>query len=141
MKKEIDSMKQLFDYSEENGELVFKSHRETSSQDLKKSGKLNKRKLNEFQFVINKIQNENFAFEIKKKHLYNRLDEKSFFKTIEKKYFIYQIFSDINKKTKLILPACYFGDINIFEWLLDHDHDVNDKNARNETGLHLGILE
>ena len=67
--------------------MVFKSFRETSSQKLERNGKLNKRKLNEFQFVIDKIQNEKLKFKIMKNHLYNREDEKSFFYALQEHIF------------------------------------------------------
>ena len=143
-KEKIENMKKIFtDYSEINGKLVFKSFRETSSQELENNGKLNKRKLNEFQFVIDKIQNEELKFEIMKNHLYNQEDEKSFFYALQKhifhKYYNNQTFSS-NNKIKLILPACYFSHLKILEWLLDNKHDVNDKNESKETGLHIGNI-
>ena len=138
-KDKIENMKKIFtDQSEINGKLVFKSFRETSSQELENNGKLNKRKLNEFQFVIDKIQNEELALEIMKNHLYNREDEKSFFYALQKHIFTkYQRFSSKNK-IKLILPACYFGHLKILEWLLGNQ--VIDKNYKNETGLHIGNI-
>ena len=55
-KDKIENMKQIFTiHSEINGKLVFKSFRETFSQELESNEKLNKRKLNEFQFVIDEI--------------------------------------------------------------------------------------
>ena len=141
-KEKIENMKQIFDHSEINGKLVFKSFRETSSQELEKNEKLNKRKLNEFQFVIDMIQNEKLAFEIMKKHLYNRADEKGFFYALQKH--IFDSYDrrrfENNNKIKLILPACYFGHLKIVKWLLDNHHDVNDKNDYIETGLHLGNI-
>ena len=141
-KEKIENMKQIFDHSEINGKLVFKSFRETSSQELEKNEKLNKRKLNEFQFVIDMIQNEKLAFEIMKKHLYNRDDKMSFFYALQKHIFDKyrnQRFSS-NDNIKLILPACYFDHLKILEWLLGNQHDVNDKNDYNETGLHIGNI-
>ena len=73
------------------------------------------------------------AFEIMKKNLYNRVDDKSFFNVLGK-----HIFTDTNQIVKLILPACYFGHLNILKWLLNNGHDINSKNNKEETGLHLG---
>ena len=133
-------MKKQFVRSEsEDGKLVFKSFRETCSQELEKSGKLNKRKLNEFQFVIYKIQNKEFAFEIKKNHFNNRVDEKCFFYALEKHLFRSRYFTyTSNIQLLLILPACYFGHFNVLEWLLFNGHDINSKNDLGESGLHLG---
>ena len=75
-KDKLENMKKLFGYTDiVDGKLYFKSFRETSPQELEKNGKLNIRLLNEFQFVISNIQNKELAFEIMKKHLYNRTDE------------------------------------------------------------------
>ena len=76
-KEKIENMKQIFDHSEINGKLVFKSFRETSSQELEKNEKLNKRKLNEFQFVIDKIQNEKLKFKIMKNN-FEKMKKASF---------------------------------------------------------------
>jgi len=142
-KEKIYKMKKDFDHSEIKDKWEFRSFRETSSQVLENNGKLNKRILNEFQFVIDQIQNEELKFEIMKKHLYNREDEKSFFyalqKHIFKQYWNNQTFSNSNK-INLILPACYFGHLKIVKWLLDNQHDINDKNDHNETGLHIGNI-
>ena len=138
--EKIENMKNIFSYADVDGKLVFKSFRETCSQELEKNEKSNKRKLNEFQFVIGKIQNEELAFEIMKKYLYNRADEKCFFYALDKHLFysIYPQFTDTNNKVELILPACYFGHLNILEWLLNNNHDIISKNVHGETGFHLG---
>jgi hypothetical protein len=138
--EKIENMKNIFSYADVDGKLVFKSFRETCSQELEKEEKSNKRKLNEFQFVIGKIQNEELAFEIMKKHLYNRADEKCFFYALGKHLFgsSYHQFTDTNNEVKLILPACYFGHLNILEWLLNNNHDIISKSINGETGLHLG---
>ena len=139
----IENMKKIFtDHLDINGKLVFESFRETTSQELEKNEKSNKRKLNEFQFVINKIEDKELAFKIMKKHLYNREDEKSFFYALQKHLFANwenQKFTNTNK-IKLIMPACYFGHLKILEWLLDNQHDINDKNNNKETGLHIGNI-
>lgn len=138
--EKIEIMKNIFSYADVDGKLVFKSFRETCSQELEKNEKSNKRKLNEFQFVIGKIQNEELAFEIMKKHLYNRADEKCFFYALDKHLFPPSNlqFTDTNNKVELILPACYFGHLNILEWLLNNNHDIISKSVNGETGLHLG---
>ncbi len=138
--EKIENMKNLFGFTKkEDGKLEFKSFRETYSQELKKNERINKRKLNEFQFVICNINNKNLAFEIMKKHLYNKADEQSFFYALEKHLFGSQnMFTDANKIVRLILPACYFGNLDILEWLLNSGHDINIKNVEKLTGLHLG---
>jgi hypothetical protein len=138
--EKIEIMKNIFSYADVDGKLVFKSFRETCSQELEKNEKSNKRKLNEFQFVIGNIQNEELAFEIMKKYLYNRADEKCFFYALDKHLFPPSNlqFTDTNNKVELILPACYFGHLNILEWLLNNNHDINGKNGDGETGFHLG---
>ncbi len=140
--EKIENMKNKFSHTRSvDGKLVFKAFRETCSQDLEKNEKSNKRKLNEFQFVIGKIQNEDLAFEIMKKHLYNRADEKCFFYALNKHLFGSRSlikFTDTNNEVKLILPACYFGHLNILEWLLNNNHDINGKNVHGKTGVHLG---
>ena len=139
-KEKIEKMKKDFDHSEIKDKWEFRSFRETSSQELENNGKLNKRKLNEFQFVIDQIQNAELKFEIMKNHLYNLDDEKSYFYALQKHIFDKwnnRRFSS-NNKIKLILPACYFGHLKILEWLLGNQHDVIDKNERKETGLHIG---
>ncbi len=147
-KEKIDKMKKDFDHSEIKDKWEFRSFRETSSQELENNGKLNKRKLNEFQFVIDNIHDKELAFELMKKHLYNREDEKSFFYAMQEHIerrgkSVYgleiKIFSN-NNKIKLILPACYFGHLKILEWLLDSHHDINDKNLLGRTGLYLGNM-
>ena len=82
-----------------------------------------------------------------KKYLYNRDDEKSFFYGLEQHLFNhdYKNFSSYKRflyenQIKLVLPACYFGHLKILEWLLDHGHDVNEKNNDKESGLHLGNI-
>ena len=110
--------------------------------------------MNEFQFVIDKIQNKELPLEIMKKHLYNRADEKSFFYALDKHLFSftylenyitdtnncdkYSMFKDLNNIVQLILPACYFGHLNVLKWLLNNGHDINSKNGEGENGLHLG---
>jgi hypothetical protein len=138
--EKIENMKNIFSYADVDGKLVFKSFRETCSQELEKKEKSNKRKLNEFQFVIGRIQNEELAFEIMKKYLYNRADEKCFFYALDKHLFPPSNlqFTDTNYKVELILPACYFGHLNILEWLLNNNHDIISKSVNGETGLHLG---
>jgi len=138
--KEIENMKKIFrNVQTADGKFVFRSFRETCSQELDKKGKLNIRKLNEFQFVIGNIHNKELAVKIMKKHLYNRADEKCFFQALDKHLFGSQKrFTGTDNKVKLILPACYFGHLYILEWLLSRWHDINSKNIDGETGLHLG---
>ena len=136
-KSKHKDLKKLFpDFSENNGEIEFKSYRETATQELEKNGKFNKRKLNEFLFVIGKIKNETLAFEIMKQHLYNQT--KHYFNVLQRYAFNREIFSK-NNDLKLILPASYYNHKKILEWLIHEQKiDINDKNERGETSLHLG---
>jgi hypothetical protein len=150
-KQKIETMKKLF---VETVDGKFKSFRETSSQELEKNGRMNKRKLNEFQFVISNILDKDLALKIMKENLYSQTDEKSFFYALEKHLFkkenvsslidydltfLSRAFTNIDTKVELILPACYFGHSDVLKWLLKNGHeDVNCLNVREETGLHLG---
>jgi len=113
-KSKHKDLKTLFpDHSEKDGIIEFKSSRGTASQVLEYNGKLNKRKLNEFLFVIQKIKNKNLSFEIMKKHLYNQSNnDYNFFDVLQKYAFNDRhnegrIFTDKMNSLKLILAASY----------------------------------
>ena len=137
---------QFPDYFEINGEIEFKSFRDTASQVLEINGRFNKRKLNEFIFLIEKLKDENLRFEIMKEHFYNNETEQNFF-SVYQNYAFYesaydgQIFSE-NDNLKLVLAASYFNHLKIFEWLKDEQKmNINDKNQRGESSLHIGIFK
>jgi hypothetical protein len=149
--KKIDKMKKIFLFSQNNRHLEFKSYRQTAPQPLIRisDGKIayNKRKLNEFIFVIRKFTDKTLAVNIMKDHLYdNATSEESFFNVLQKYsfndlYYEGDIFSDDNQQLNLLLPASYYGDTEIIEWLINEKHlNVNEKNKNQETGIHLGEL-
>jgi hypothetical protein len=145
-KSKHKDLKILFaDHSEKDGIIEFKSFRGTSSQVLEYNGKFNKRKLNEFLFVIQKIKNKNLSFEIMKKHLYNQSNiGYNFFDVLQKYAFNDRhnegrIFTDKMNSLKLILAASYYNHKRILDWLVhDQKMEINVKNCRDESALHLG---
>ena len=82
---------QFPDFVENNGEIEFKSVRNTASQVLENNRRFNKRKLNEFQFVIEKLKDENKRITIMKEHLYNQSNKENFFNVYQK-----HLFNDLN---------------------------------------------
>ena len=140
-----DLKKQFPDYSESNGKIEFRSFRDTASQVLEQNGKFNKRKLNEFIFVIQKIKNSQLSFEMMKKHLYNQASNYYNFFNVLQKYafndrpYNGQIFNDQSNNLKLIFAASYFNHKLILDWLVnDQKVEINAKNCLGESALHLG---
>ena len=86
-----DLMIQFPNFVENKGGIEFKSVRNTASQVLENSGRFNKRKLNEFQFVIEKLKDENKRITIMKEHLYNQSNKENFFNVYQK-----HLFNDLN---------------------------------------------
>ena len=141
--KDVEEMAKNFPGSIKKN--VYESYRDSAPQTLKKlvGGKhvYNKRKLNEFLSVINKISSKKLSFEIMKDYLYKNRNADNFFNVLQKFSFDYLIFSEYeNESINLILPASYYGHNEILEWLVKEGFDINGKNERKETGLHLGTL-
>ena len=145
----IENLKKMFSFSQDSRHIEFKSYRQTTPQPLMRisDGKIfyNKRKLNEFICVIRKFKNKSLAETFMKDHLYNdSTSEENFFNVLQKYSFNdlnYEgdIFHDDNQNLKLILPASYFGEVEIIKWLIGEKNcNVNEKNKNGETGLHLG---
>lgn len=126
MSKLKDLTKQFPDWSEVNGEIEFKSFRDTASQILKKNGRFNKRKLNEFIFVIENLKDENLGFEIMKEILYNHSNEDNFFNVYQRHVSQMNPYEQIlfreNNNLKLVLAASYFNHISILKWLKDEQN-------------------
>lgn len=120
--------------------IILKSLLHTAPQTLEQNGKFNKRKLNEFQFVIEKLKDETLKYNIMKKHLYNTINGQNFFEVLQKYSFNAEL-SDENGKFKLILNAAYYNHKRIIEWLIDEQPNcINNKNKNGENSLHLGKL-
>jgi len=148
--KYIEIMMKTFPHiiDEKTNEIVFQSHRMTSSQKLiellkKEKIIINMRKLNEFIDVINKIDSKQIASNLMKEYLYNfnnKNEEENFLKILEKYSFDYKIFSDETSDIpNYTLAAAYFNHNDILKWLLKNfNFDINSKNARSETILHFG---
>ena len=128
------------DFKENNGEVEFKSLRNTSSQALENNGRFNKRKLNEFISLLEKLKDKNLCLEMMKEHLYHRSDEQSFFNIFQKYFFNKHPYSgeifSANNNLNLVLASSYF---NHLDWLQGTLVYLNEKNQRGETSCHLGI--
>jgi hypothetical protein len=135
----MNQMKKIFEFTENgNDEIICKSFRDTAPQKLAH----NKRKLNEFLYVIEKINSKSLQFEIMKNTIYNNSNFKnSFFDAYQN--FFYQLTDKFmqNNTLNFILPSSFFGHFDILNWLLQLGNDINAKNDNlKETGLHLGTF-
>ena len=107
----------------------------------------NKRKLNEFLYVIDQIQPKELMLELMKKHLYTDTSEESFFNVLQKYYSIIEyesdkVFNENNGVLNFILPAAYYGHNEILKWLIaEKGHDVNAKNNKQQAAIHFGIIK
>ena len=128
-------MKKIFEFTETGkDEIICKSFRDTTPQKLEYI--YNKRKLNEFLYVIEKIDLKSLQFEIMKNTLYKK---DSFFKAYQKNNF-YQLRDKFmqNNALNFILAASFFGHFDILKWLLQSGYDINATNDyMKETGFHL----
>ena len=142
--EKMQKMKKCFKYKEINNQIIFESYRDTASQKLVNRQNLyNKRKLNEFIYVIDKIKNRDLRFEILKEHVYDDSDQK---RDLEESFFHgqrqYQYYDNgFIKGNDLIhlLPASFYGHMEIFEWIFkSKGGDINVKNSVKVTPLHFG---
>ena len=103
-------------------------------------GKYNKRKLNEFLYVIEKMKNEKLSFEIMKEHLYHEVNSQDNFFNVKQNYsFNEKLFSSHNN-LKFILAASFYNHLKIIEWIVDENFNaINDVNEMHDSGIHLGI--
>ena len=141
-----DLMIQFPNFVENKGGIEFKSVRNTASQVLENSGRFNKRKLNEFLFVVEKLKDGKVCFEMMKKHLYNQSNEESFFNVYQKYAFkgypYYGKIFSANGDLKLVLPAAYYNHLKILKWLKEEQQmDFSAKNHTENNRLHLGKIE
>lgn len=145
--KLVDFMKKHFIHylDRTSNELVFQSYRTASSQRLVEILKddtivYNKRKLDEFLFVVNKINNKKLSAFIMKEYLYSNNQNESFFGVLENYLCDYKIFSQKESSSpNLILAASYFNHKDMLDMLLkDCSVNVNEKNEKEETCLHFG---
>jgi hypothetical protein len=142
--EKMEKMKKWFQFKKVGDEIIFESYRETASQKLvNKQNLYNKRKLNEFINVIDKISDSNKRFLILKEFVYDDsekkkdLDESFFHGQRQFQYYDYGFI----KGNELIplLPCSFYGHMEMFEWLLkDKSVDVNVKNSVKVTPLHFG---
>ena len=146
-KNKLEELKINFAYHEEletiDGEkkIIFNATRETATQVLLHEGKYNKRKLNEFLYVIEKMKNEKLSFEIMKEHLYNKVNSQDNFFNVKQNYsFNEKLFSSHNN-LKFILAASFYNHLKIIEWIVDENfnaiHDVNDNH---KFSIHFGNM-
>jgi hypothetical protein len=136
--KRMNQMKKIFEFTE-NGkdEIICKSFRETAPQKPEYS----KRKLNEFLYVVEKINSKNLQFEIMKKTLYNSNLKNSFLNGYQNYFYQLKDKWKQNNVLNFFLTASCFGHFEILKWFIQLGYDVNTTNDfMKETGLHLGIF-
>jgi hypothetical protein len=157
----IKKMVQIFDWSLSNDQIIFKSYRNTADQSLKETcdGKViyNKRKLNEFLFVIDKLKDGQKRFQILKEFVYNEtIDTDNSFFHVQNQYLynersLNSLNNNENSLNSLygflkgnqifpLFPAAFYNHKEIILSILNNKNfDINERNSLSSSALHFGI--